>query len=344
MLTNLIKLRMIRNLMENGAESQSWPVLVPPQMSHKRLVARGQSRVNTRLMMAMLDRPVSGVRKNWRQAAVYSRAQQPTAEQVRELVMWAQQVKQWSLGMLSVMTGIPPRRLGEIRKGAAATLLETRVLWLYWMLDQAPQLLYDPWHLATWGRYHGLDLPRRRNFQEARREMLAFCLAEKETGRHPHTPMGLARRFNMCLASVRHAAKKAGLRLADGRARSHQIKAGRRPAFLDTCKPYLYMDWRKTYAQLMKEWGVSQTQLIKARQFYLKLSIEKLRGHFTAVGNDPKVVDGIFAPRRGGWGGGRVLLWEYRHQRAEAEKAEAEKSAPPTECTGTEAPSVTAAP
>ena len=75
--------------------------------------------------------------------------------------------------------------------------------------------------------------------------------------------------------SVRHAAKKAGLRLADGRARSHQIKAGRRPAFLDTCKPYLYMDWRKTYAQLMKEWGVSQTQLIKARQFYLKLSIEK---------------------------------------------------------------------
>ena len=81
----------------------------------------------------------------------------PTAKNVTAMVNWM--LVKWGWKELGLLTGISQTHLREMQAGKfRPPESDVRLIWLYYMLDVAPEKLREPLYLATWGK--GVDATR----------------------------------------------------------------------------------------------------------------------------------------------------------------------------------------
>ncbi len=212
------------------------------------------------------------------------RVTRPTQDEVLGMMNALCVEKRWSRDKLAALLCITKTRYTQLeRKLRLPDGPFTRLVWLLYTLNKAPELAMNLMHFATWGKSQE-RLPSKQVNRIAGKErlMAKAWLRGKQDEHQKLTLTEVARHFEIRYATAKVLCVEAGYTCARETSASRRTK--RTPHYLKSDSYWLRVDWRSPDFFIAHKLGLSKERVANVRLCYRRLPMKTLRRHLLACG------------------------------------------------------------
>lgn len=179
-----------------------------------------------------------------------------------------------------------------------------KLIWLFYILDVAPELAMDPVHIATWGKVkHKIQKSRMRMTKEEVAAAIAWIQNwpnEPDCDGRKLTSGRIVKKLNCTSGTASRLARLAGYRLANGKKKLYRAK--RKPYWISPTGIWMNQNWNYTDKEIAARSKTYWHTVYNVRRKFLVMPKTRLINHIKACGMDisrwKSILDRMPLPKR----------------------------------------------
>lgn len=211
------------------------------------------------------------------------KVKRPTRDEVIGMINSICNRKLWSRAKFCALLCTSADDLARFERGAVEELNWSlvRCIWLFYMLDTAPECAMSLIHIATWGKIE-CSLPTQRKpwlKGDEREKAIAWLKEQKPCAL---TIADIQAKFTVQYGTARKLCMDSGYRFANRHKKTHRPK--RLPAILKPNSHWLRTDWRESDKKIAEHLGMNEKHVKWTRLKFRRLPIATLKRHLLACG------------------------------------------------------------